>query len=462
MAILIKQASYVVRSADRIEQDADVLVEGRRIAAVGRRLDEGPDAATRDRGLQVIDGRGRAVIPGLINAHTHLYQNFLKGLSDDVGLVDWCHATLYPMAYAIHQAHWNRHEEAAGYHWASLSALEMIRGGVTCCVDMNMNMDSVFHAWRDSGMRGVGAIALSDRWLPAALRSYQEEIVADALRLARNWHGVHPRLDTVLAPSTPFLCTRELLLWARDRAAELGIGLQIHLAETHYEVEQLRAEAGLTPVAYAASLGLLKPGTTAVHCVHVTDAEIDLLAESGATVVHCPKSNLKLGSGIAPVTKMLRRGASVALAADGAASNDLLDMFEETRMAALLHKGANEDPTAITARQAFRLATEGGAAAAGIDAGAIDPGKLADLALIDLDQPHLLPLHDVINTLVYCARAGDVETTIIDGQLVMHQRAMRTLDEEKTRHEAARFGGEMYRQGVAMWRDVAPRQGAPR
>ena len=216
------------------------------------------------------------------------------------------------MAYAIHQEHWGRNDEACGYHWGVLSALEMIRGGVTCCVDMNMNMDSVFHAWQASGMRGIGAIALSDRWLPAPLRRDPVDSRADALRLARDWHGVHPRLETVLAPSTPFLCSRELLLWARDRAAEIGIGLQIHLAETRYEVEQVQRETGLTPVAYAHDLGLLKPGTTAVHCVHVTDAEIDLLAESGATVVHCPKSNLKLGSGIAPVPKMLRRGAPIS------------------------------------------------------------------------------------------------------------------------------------------------------
>ena len=258
----------------------------------------------------------------------------------------------------------------------------------------------------------------------------------------------------MLAPSTPFLCSKELLLWARDRAEEIGIGLQIHLAETRYEVEQVYLETGQTPVAYAHGLGLLKPGTTAVHCVHITDAEIDLLAESGATVVHCPKSNLKLGSGIAPVAKMLRRGVPLALAADGAASNDLLDMFEETRMAALLHKGVGEDPTAITGRQAFRMATEGGARAAGIDAGTIDPGKLADLAILNLDQSHLLPLHDIVNTLVYCARASDVETTLIDGQLVMQERALLTLDEEKVRHEAAQFGGELFRQGVEMWRGL--------
>ena len=267
----------------------------------------------------------------------------------------------------------------------------MIRGGVTCAVDMNMNMDAVFRGWQAVGMRGVGAIALSDRWLPDVLRRPPAESRAEAVRLAESWHGADPLIETVMAPSTPFLCSRELLEWARDQAERIGIGLQIHLAETRYEVENVRQETGLTPVAYAHSLGLLGPRTSAVHCVHVTDDEIELLAESGATVVHCPKSNLKLGSGIAPLPRMLAAGVPVALAADGAASNDLLDMFEETRMAALLHKGVAEDPTVISARQAFRLATEGGARAAGIEAGRVEPGLLADLALVALDRPHLVP-----------------------------------------------------------------------
>ena len=218
MAILIKQASYVVRSADRVERDTDILIEGPRITTVGQ------IPAADMAGLQVLDGRGRAVIPGLVNAHTHLYQNFLKGLNDDIGLVAWCNATLYPLAYAIHQAHWGNDDESCGYHWATLSALEMIRGGVTCCVDMNMNMDSVFRGWQECGIRGVGAVALSDRWLPASLCRDPEASRQEALRLARNWHGAHPRIETVLAPSTPFLCSKELLLWARDRAEELGIG----------------------------------------------------------------------------------------------------------------------------------------------------------------------------------------------------------------------------------------------
>lgn len=447
MTVLIRNASYVVRSADRVDRDSDVLVEGARIASVGP-TGQVPAGAT------IIDGRGRAVIPGLVNAHTHTYQNFLKGLSDDLGLVDWCHVTLYPMAHAIHQAQWRHGDESCGYHWASLSALEMIRGGVTSCIDMNMNMDSVFRAWLDTGLRGVGAIALADRWLPDPLRRNVEIDKADALRLARDWCDVHPRLKTVLGPSTPFLCSRGMLEWARDRAAELGIGLQIHLAETRYEVAYVTEESGLPPVAYAHSLGLLRSGVTAVHCVHVDEREIDLLAESGATVVHCPKSNLKLGSGVAPVSKMLRRGVPVALAADGAASNDVLDMFEETRMTALLHKGVGENPAAITGRDAFRMATEGGALAMGIDAGTLDPGKLADLAIVDLDAPHLLPVHDIVNTLVYCARADDVACTIIDGQVVMRDRVVQTVDEEKIRREAGAFGATMYQEGLAAWREI--------
>lgn len=455
MRLLIRNASYVIRDARRVERDADVLIEGDRITAVGQ-----TDAADAP-DLYVLDGAGLAVIPGLVNAHTHLYQNFLKGLRDDVGLVEWCNATLFPLGYAVHQKHWLQGDETCGYQWAILSGLEMLRGGVTCCVDLHMCMDSVFHAWREIGIRGIGALLLSDRWLPGPLRKDPQATAAEALRLATTWHGAHPRLDVVLGPSTPFLCSRELLLWARDRAAELGIGVQIHLAETRYEVAQVLAETGLTPVAYAHSLGLLGPRTTAVHCVHVTDAEIDLLAETGTTVVHCPKSNLKLGSGIAPIPKMLRRGVTVALAADGAASNDTLDMFEEMRFAALLHKGVNEDPTIITAAQAFAMATAGGARAAGLTdehrpGGALDPGRLADLALIRLDRPHLLPLHDPINTLVYCAKASDVDTTIIGGEIVMQAGVIQTVDEVAARETAQAYGARLYREGVALWKEVSP------
>jgi 5-methylthioadenosine/S-adenosylhomocysteine deaminase len=449
MALLIRNASYVIRDAHRVERDADILIEGDRIAAVGQ-------AVSAAAGVQILDGRGLAVIPGLVNAHTHLYQNFLKGLRDDVGLVEWCNTTLFPLGYAVHRKHWLGGDETCGYQWAMLSALEMLAGGVTCCVDLHQSMDSIFRAWQEVGIRGVAALLVADRWLPGPLRKDLDATKAEAHRLATTWHGAHPRLDVVLGPSTPFLCSRELLLWVRDRAAELGIGVQIHLAETRYEVAQVLAETGLTPIAYAHSLRLLGPRTTAVHCVHVTDADIDLLAETGTTVVHCPKSNLKLGSGVAPIPTMLRRGVTVALAADGAASNDTLDMFEEMRFAALLHKGVNEDPTVITARQAFAMATAGGARAAGLDGGAIDPGKLADLALLRLDRPHLQPLHDPINTVVYCAKASDVTATIVGGQIVMQDGVIQTVDEAAARAAAQAYGARLYEEGVALWKEVSP------
>jgi 5-methylthioadenosine/S-adenosylhomocysteine deaminase len=414
------------------------------------------DAAARP-DLRVLDGAGLAVIPGLVNAHTHLYQNFLKGLRDDVGLVAWCNTTLFPIGYAVHRRHWLGRDETCGYQWAMLSALEMLRGGVTCCVDLHTGMDAIFRAWQEVGIRGIAAPLLADRWLPAPLAKGPAAIKAEALRLAAAWHAAHPRLAVVLGPSTPFLCSRELLLWVRERAAELGIGVQIHLAETRYEAAQVLAETGLTPVAYAHSLGLLGPRTSAVHCVHVTDAEIDLLAETGTTVVHCPKSNLKLGSGVAPIPKMLRRGVTVALAADGAASNDTLDMFEEMRFAALLHKGVNEDPTALTARQAFAMATAGGGRAVGLPVGAIDPGNLADLALIRLDRPHLQPLHDPVNTVVYCAKASDVDTTIVGGEIVMQGGVIQTVDEAAALAAAQAYGAQLYEEGVALWQEVALR-----
>jgi len=446
VAILIEHADYVIRDADRVERDADMLIENDRIAQVGRVARESKSDWT------VLDGRRRAVIPGFVNAHAHLYQSFLKGLRDDLPLVEWNGATLFPMARAIHQEYRNEGNDAGGYHWGILSALEMIRGGVTCAVDMNMNMNSVFRAWRDVGMRGVSALAVVDRWIPEVLRRDLETTKTETLQLIRSWHNVHPRIQVVIAPSTPFLCSRELLEWSRDTAAEWGIGLQIHLSESRYEVDLIRKETGLTPIAYAHSLRLLNSKTTAVHCVHVTDEEIDILAQTQATVVHCPKSNLKLANGFAPIPKMLARGVSVALATDGAASNDTLDMLEETRLAALLHKGVAEDATAMTARHAFRMATENGARALGIDAGTLDPGRLADLAIINLERPHLMPMHDVINTLVYCAKSSDIETTIIGGGIVMREGVIQTVDAPAAMNDAARYGIHLFERGEQLWK----------
>jgi 5-methylthioadenosine/S-adenosylhomocysteine deaminase len=443
MTILIQGADYIVRSAERVERDSDLLVEGTRIVGVGT------FSPLSD--WEVIDATGCAVIPGLINAHTHLYQNFLKGLNDGVPLVEWCDRVLFPAADVIHADHWQAGDQRLGYAWSLVSALEMIQAGITCCINMDMTMDSVFQGWLDIGLRAVGAVTLSDQWLPDTLLRSPEVSREAALGFVRRWHNVpseSPLIQVMLAPSTPFLASADLLTWTARHRDLLDVGLQIHVAETRYEIDYVAREAGTTPLRYLDRFGLVDDRLTAVHCVHMDEGDLDLLQERGAIPIHSPKSNMKLGSGIAPVTEMLRRGMPVALGTDGSASNDLQDMFEEMRFAALLHKVAAQDPSVISAVDVFRMATENGARACCIDAGTLDPGRLADLAIVNLRKPHLLPVHDIVNSLVYCVRAQDVETTIINGRIVMRNRRLLTMEEEQVLTLAEEWGTDLRKRSM--------------
>ncbi|MBN1317129.1 MAG: amidohydrolase [Anaerolineales bacterium] len=435
MTLLLQNAAYVVRAADRIEKNCDVLIQGNLIAAVGK-ITPAPE-------WELINAAGHAVIPGLVNAHTHLYQNFLKGLNDGVPLVEWCAEVLYPATDVIHSDHWDRHDERMGYAWSMLGALEMIKSGTTACINMDVSMDAIYQAWQDIGFRGVGAITQSDQWIPDKLRRAPEISRQAALGYIERWAEFGPRIQIVLAPSTPFLASADLLRWTREQRDQLGVGVQIHVSETRYEVDTILKESGTTPLRYLDKFGLLDEKLTAVHCVHLDEGELDLLGERGVIPIYNPKSNMKLGSGIAPITGMLHRGITVALANDGSASNDLLDMFEEMRCAALLQKVAAENPSVISAGDVFRMATENGAKACRINAGTIDPGRLADIAIINLRKPHLLPVHDIMNSLVYCAKGEDVETTIIDGRVIMQNRKLLTLDEDFILDQAEKWGTDL-------------------
>jgi 5-methylthioadenosine/S-adenosylhomocysteine deaminase len=443
MTLLVKGATYLVRAADRIERHCDVLIEGNRIAGVGHYVAE-PQ-------WRVIDATHCAVIPGLVNAHTHLYQNFLKGLNDGVALVDWCSDVLFPAADVIHTDHRQAADERLGYAWSLVAALEMIKSGTTCCINMDMTMDAVFQAWLDIGFRGLGAVTLADQWLPERIRQPSDLSRQEALGYVERWHQVpqaSPRIQIALAPSTPFLASPELLQWTREQCERLDASVQIHVAETRYEVQEIAERAGTTPLAYLDRFGLVDHRLSAVHCVHMTDQDLDLLSARKVIPIHNPKSNMKLGSGIAPVAEMLRRGIPVALGTDGSASNDLQDMFEEMRFAALLQKVAAEEPSVISASDVFRMATENGAKAARIDAGTLDPGRLADLAVVDLRQPHLLPVHDIMNSLVYCAKGSDVHTVIIDGEVVMEGRQLVTMDEQMILDMAQEWGRNLRRRSL--------------
>lgn len=442
-SLLVKGATYVVRAADRIERDCDLLIEGNCIAGVGR-IDPEP-------GWRVLDATGRAVIPGLVNAHTHLYQNFLKGLNDGLKLVDWCDDVLFPAADVIHADHRHAGDQRLGYAWALVAALEMIQSGTTCCINMDMTMDSVFQAWFDIGFRGVGAVTLADQWIPAEIRLSTEALQEQTLAYVNRWHQAppaSPRIQVVLAPSTPFVTSPEMLHWTREQRDRLGLNVQIHVAETRYEIEEIARQAGTTPLAYLDRFGLVDQRLTAVHCVHMTDQDLDLLQARGVISVYNPKSNMKLGSGIAPVVEMLRRGICVALGTDGSASNDLLDMFEEMRVGALLQKVAAEDPSLISAPDVFRMATENGARACRIEAGTLDPGRLADLVLVDLGGAHLVPVHDILNSLVYCAKGSDVDTVIIDGQVVMQGRRLVTMDQQAILEMAQEWGQNLRQRSL--------------
>ena len=436
MTLLIHHATYLLRDAGRIERDRDLLIEGNRIAAVGRDLPAPPQT-------KVIDAHDCAVIPGLINAHTHLYQNFLKGVGAGLRLVPWCEAALFPIVDVIMQEHRAGNQRPA-YLWSALGALEMIRAGTTCCQNQDISKHGIFQAWADVGLRAVGAITLADDWIPTDIMTESDRLKQSALNYVERWHNPAGRITISLGPSAPFLCSDDLLAWTRDTAEAHDLGIHVHVSETADEVETALRDWGMRPLERLEALGLLSERVSAVHCVHVNEAEIELLARHGVTVVHCPKSNMKLADGAMPWPALKAAGVEVALGNDGCASNDLLDVWEEMRAAALLAAVTTDDPAAVAPADVFRAATEGGARACRVDAGTLDPGRLADIAIVDLSAPHLRPIHNILPTLVFCARAADVRDAIIDGQVVMRQRQVLTVDEAALVAEADAVGQELY------------------
>jgi 5-methylthioadenosine/S-adenosylhomocysteine deaminase len=445
MALLIRQASYVVRSADRVERDVDVLIDGRQIAAIGPDLRAQPAAAGD--GLVVLDGRQRAVAPGMVNAHTHLYQSFLRGLRSDLGLDDWLQAIVYPFRTAMRQSP-AREVEAST---ARVGCLEMLKNGTTSFIDMESSSEAAWQAWQQVGLRGIVAYTMADVGLPPALatslQERQERILA-FIQAGRAMTERSTSFGMMLAPATPLMCSQALLQWTADMAQRFDLGVHTHAAEAATEVSTVRAEHSASPIGWLDEAGLLSPRTSLAHCIHLSDADRRLICERGAIPVHCPKSNMKLGSGVAPVPELLRLGVHVALANDGPASNDVLDMFEEMRTAALLHK-VQGGAAALAPQTAFRMATEYSAQAAQLNAGTLDPGRLADLILVDLDRPHLVPLHDVVSTLVYCAHGSDVETVIVDGRIVLRDRQPVLVDEAEVVGEARAVGAKWYARAFA-------------
>ena len=427
---LIKNARIITMDAQRrVFDDGAVAIAGSRIEAVGERqaLERRyPEAET-------IDAGGMLLIPGLINAHTHIYQVLYKGLGDDAALSDWLKKCVYPMSLNL--------TGQDCYHAMKLSAVEMIRGGTTTFVDchyMNRDLscqDYLAQAVTDSGIRGVlGRGTIDAAPAPEPLRESVAQAVAEAERVIRAYHGAADgRLSVRLEALNEKLASREMISAMRGVAKEHRVGTNMHIAEAAERVRECQEKLGMTSIEYIHSLGVTGPDVLLAHCCWLSEHDMEILSDTGTHVAHNPVSNQYLADGVAPVPELLRRGVNVTAGPDGACSNNNQNMFDVMKSAALLHKVHSLDPEIITAQQVFEMVTINAAKAIGreADLGSIEAGKYADLALIDTNRPCMVPCFRPISNLVYAATPDVVDTVMIHGEIVMRRRELVTMDEQE-------------------------------
>ncbi|MGG3282377.1 amidohydrolase [Paenibacillus solani] len=416
---MVKNGTFAVLEEGRPVLRGYMVVENDRITYLGE------DEPTVEEGTEIIDGTHLFFLPGLVNTHGHAAMSLLRGYGDDLALQVWLQEKMWPMEakFTSDDVYWG----------TSLSVLEMIKGGTTTFVDMYDHMDQVAKVVEDSGMRGVltrGVIGLCPP-------EVQQQKLDEAVAFAKDWHGqADGRITTMISPHAPYTCPPDLIEKFVQASHDLNLPIHTHMSETKAEVAQNVDDYGLRPVAHLEKLGMFSRPTLLAHAVHLTDEEIEILAKHGVAVSHNPGSNLKLASGIARVPELLKAGVTVSLGTDGPASNNNLDMFEEMRLAALIHKGVSGDPTAIPASEALRMGTVYGAQSVFLnDIGHLAVGMKADIIALDTDQAHFLPRTDYISHAIYSASAKDVEHVWIDGKQVVKHGASLTLDEERIRRE---------------------------
>ena len=418
MSTLLVTGGRVLRPDSTIER-ADVLLnqDSGTIEAVGEGF-EGDDT---------LDADGNLVIPGLVNAHTHVAMTLFRGYADDKPLDAWLQEDIWPVEAELQAA-----DVAAG---ARLGIAEMVRSGTTAFADMYFFMPEVADVVAETGVRARlshGCISVGKDDDDA------REDFREGIEFATEYDGsADGRVQTMFTPHSLTTVFGDHFDEFVPEAREAGLPIHFHANETTEEVDPIVSERGRRPLDWADELGLLADDSFLAHGVHVDDSEMDLLAERGTGVIHCPASNMKLASGMAPVQDLLDAGVTVGLGTDGAASNNDLDMFDEMRDAAMIGKLAADDASAVDAATTVDLATQGSADAIGIDSGRIEAGANADLAVVDLDAPHLTPQHDLVSHLAYAAGGSDVRHTVCDGQVLMRDRELTTIDEAATRERAA-------------------------
>jgi len=423
--LLTNATVLTMDEAFTIRRNGAVAVTGDTIAGI--------DDGHQWHAAETIDCGGRVVMPGLVNAHTHAAMALLRGLADDLRLDVWLMGYMMPVEREFVRPEFVR-------LGTKLGCAEMIRSGITCFADMYYFEEAVAEATAEAGLRALCAQTVLR--FPAPDATSYEDGLARARDFIQRWRG-HPLIVPAPAPHAPYTCTPEILRACAELAAEFDVPLHIHLSETLLEAEESRRVNGMPVIPWVKKQGLFGAKVLAAHCVHVDDGEMRALKNFGAGVAHNPTSNLKLGAGVAPVARMRELGLNVGIGTDGAASNNDLDMFEEMRLAALLAKGIGGDPTAIPAREALAMATRIGACALHLGhlTGSLEPGKRADLIVLDLDRLHNVPAFardpaGIYAQIVYAAKSTDVVDVMCNGRWLMRDRMLLTLDEAELRDAA--------------------------
>ncbi|MFA4884546.1 MAG: amidohydrolase [Desulfotomaculaceae bacterium] len=419
--ILIQGATVLtMEGRDAVFEDGEIAISGDKIISVGPRGSV-PGEFKADR---LLDGSGMVAMPGFINCHTHAAMTLMRSYADDMPLMKWLNEKIWPLEAKLRQE---------DFYWGTLlCCLEMIKSGTTTFADMYFEMDQVALAVEMSGIRAC----LSRGMIGVAPNA--QTAIDESVRFVEEWQGkARGRITTMFGPHATYTCPPEYLKKVVKLATDHNVGIHIHVAETRDEIDQIKKSYGLTPVQYLDDSGVFEVPVLAAHCVHLNQDDIAILKRKKVKVAHCPESNMKLASGISPVTELLKAGVVVGLGTDGAASNNNLDMMEETHSAALLQKVATGDSMALPSFAALRMATASGAQALGLeDVGLIKPGLKADLILVDFRRPHLYPRHDLYAHLVYAAQSADVDTVIINGEIVMEGRRVLTMDEKEVMAQA--------------------------
>ncbi len=455
----MEQADLIIQNGIILTQDPNdtvlyngaVAISGGRISAVG----ETSEILKRYRAPDVIDAAAKAVLPGFVNTHFHFTQSFMKGTRDDLDLLEWIDQVSFPRIKVTMDGY--RRGSSEIHKLAALHAgIDLLSSGVTCTVNMEWGMrPDVLETYDRIGARIVNVLTLTDvdSWTPKEAIIPTDECFSLAHSLIEAFRGGSGKVEFAYGIACPNSATEDLIRRARADATEQGVRVHIHLAETKYEYDRFVRDRGVTPTRYLEDIGFWADDVWAAHCIWLDDVDIDILARRGVGVAHNPKCNMKIADGTAPIAKMLRKGVAVGLGIDSCAVSDNTDFFEAMRTMLFLQRITEMDPKAVLGREALRMATIGGARVLGKEReiGSIEPGKQADLVLVDLSGVHTRPYNDLVNNLVFAANSAAVARVIVGGETLVENGSFARFDKDSVLDETERRAAEIYREaGISL------------